>query len=180
MPKVGYVRVSTEAQNTERQLADETLDKVFEEKASAKTKDRPKLKAMLDYIREGDTVVVHDISRLARNITDLHQLVEAITAKGATLKFKKEGLTFSTASSDPMSRLLMSMLGAVYQFEREILKERQLEGIRIAQGKGKFKGRPAKIDLSKIKQRLLLGVSQRECAAQFGVSLSTVVRASKS
>ena len=86
---IGYIRVSTVGQNTERQLDGVSLDKVFEEKVSAKTMNRPKLNEMLEFIREGDTVIVHDISRLARNIKDLHELVERITEKGVTLKFKK-------------------------------------------------------------------------------------------
>ena len=92
---IGYIRVSTVGQNTERQLDGVALDKVFEEKVSAKTANRHELKSMLEYIREGDTVVVHDISRLARNIRDLHDLVEQITAKGVALKFQKEGLVFT-------------------------------------------------------------------------------------
>jgi len=92
---------------------------VFEERVSAKTANRHELKAMLEYIREGDTVVVHDISRLARNIRDLHDLVEQITAKGVVLKFQKEGLVFTGDKSDAMSQLLLSMLG-VFMSLREL------------------------------------------------------------
>ncbi len=100
---IGYIRVSTVGQNAERQLDGVSLDKVFEEKVSAKTADRRKLKEMLEFIREGDVVVVHDISRLARNIQDLHSLVGEITAKGVTLKFLKEGLVFTGDKTDAMS-----------------------------------------------------------------------------
>ena len=110
---IGYIRVSTVGQNTERQLDGIELDKVFEEKISAKTMNRPKLNEMLEFIREGDTVVVHDISRLARNIQDLHKLVEQITEKNVTLRFVKEGLSFTGDKSDAMSQLMLSMLGAV-------------------------------------------------------------------
>lgn len=177
---IGYIRVSTVGQSTGRQLDGIDLDKVFEEKASAKTRERPKLNEMLDYIREGDSVIVHDISRLARNIQDLHHLVEEITAKGATLQFKKEGLTFSGDNKDPMSQLLLSMLGAVYQFEREIMKERQREGIAAAKAKGKFKGRPPKIDNQEILRVIAEGKSIAQTAKILGVSQSSVQRAKRS
>ena len=176
---IGYIRVSTIGQNTERQLEGIDLDKVFEEKASAKTKDRPRLNEMLEYIREGDSVIVHDISRLARNIQDLHHLVEEITAKGATLQFNKEGLTFSGDKKDPMSQLLLSMLGAVYQFEREIIKERQREGIAVAKAKGKFKGRRKTINNEEIIKVVSQGNSIAKTAEILGVSKSSVQRAKR-
>lgn len=176
MAYVGYVRVSTADQNAERQLDGIALDKVFEEKISARTADRPKLNEMLDYIREGDEVVVHDISRLARNMEDLHRLVRQITGKGCTLRFVKENLTFTSDQSDPISQLLLSMLGAVYQFERNIMLERQREGIAIAKAKGRYKGRPKTIDRSTILTLLDDGVSMRKTADRLGVSLSTVQR----
>ena len=174
---IGYIRVSTVDQNTERQLDGLALDKTFTEKASAKTADRPQLIAMLEYVREGDTVVVHDISRLARNIQDLHALVDQITGAGVTLRFVKESLTFSADSSDPMSQLLLSMLGAVYQFERSIMLERQREGIAKAKAAGKFKGRPATLDTDAILESLAAGVSVRKTAQALGVSVSSVQRA---
>ena len=155
------------------------LDKVFEEKVSAKTMNRPKLQEMLDFIREGDTVIVHDISRLARNIKDLHELVETITALGVTLKFKKENLVFTGDKQDAMSNLMLSMLGAVYQFERSILLERQREGIAIAKKAGKFTGRPATVDTQAIIDALKVGNSISKTAALCGVSKSTVQRAKK-
>lgn len=176
MAKVGYVRVSTVDQNMDRQLDGLNLDKVFEEKKSARTTDRPKLTEMLDYIREGDEVVVHDISRLARNIQDLHSLVEQITQKGCVLRFVKENLTFTSDKSDPMSELMLTMLGAVYQFERNIMLERQREGIAVAKAKGKYKGRPKSIDRGSILTLLDDGVSMRKTADRLGVSLSTVQR----
>jgi DNA invertase Pin-like site-specific DNA recombinase len=178
--KIGYIRVSTVGQNTERQLEGVELDKVFEEKVSAKTRDRPQLNQMLEYIRDGDSVVVHDISRLARNIQDLHHLVACVTEKGATLQFKKEGLVFSSDKSDPMSQLLLSMLGAVYQFEREIMKERQREGIAIAKRAGKFKGRPKTISDEDVLQLVGQGNSIAKTAQILGVSKSSVQRAKRS
>lgn len=176
---IGYIRVSTVGQNTERQLDGIELDKVFEEKISAKTMNRPKLNEMLEFIREGDTVVVHDISRLARNIQDLHKLVEQITEKNVTLRFVKEGLSFTGDKSDAMSQLMLSMLGAVYQFERSILLERQREGIEIAKKAGKFTGRPASIDNQKILDTLKAGNSISKTAEICGVSKSSVQRAKK-
>lgn len=176
MATVGYVRVSTVDQNTDRQLDGFALDKVFEEKVSARTADRPKLNELLDYVREGDEVIVHDISRLARNMEDLHRLVRQITGKGCTLRFVKENLTFTNNQSDAVSQLLLSMLGAVYQFERNIMLERQREGIAIAKAKGRYKGRPKTIARSAILTLLDDGVSMRKTAERLGVSLSTVQR----
>ena len=176
MAKIGYIRVSTLDQNTERQLDGIPLDKVFEEKASARNVSRPKLVELLDYIREGDEVIVHDISRLARNIEDLHGLVRQITHKGCVIRFQKENLTFTADRSDPTSELLLSMLGAVYSFERQILLERQKEGIAIAKAKGKYKGRPKAISPAPILELLNGGLSMRKTADKLGISLSTVQR----
>lgn len=176
MASVGYIRVSTSDQNTDRQLDGVDLDKVFEEKVSARTADRPKLTELLDYVREGDEVIVHDISRLARNMEDLHRLVRQITGKGCTLRFVKENLTFTNDQTDAVSQLLLSMLGAVYQFERNIMLERQREGIAIAKAKGRYKGRPKSVDRSAILALLDDGVSMRKTADRLGVSLSTVQR----
>jgi DNA invertase Pin-like site-specific DNA recombinase len=177
MKNIGYVRVSTVDQNTERQLAGIELDKVFTDKRSARDTKREALNQMLEFIREGDTVYVHDISRLARNISDLHRLVEEITNKGCTLKFMKEGLTFTNKKQDATSQLLLGMLGAVYGFERAILLERQREGIEIAKRAGKYTGRAKTINDKVIRQVLATGLSMRKAAAKLGVSLSSVQRA---
>jgi len=141
--------------------------------------DRPKLREMLDYIREGDEVYVHDISRLARNIEDLHGLVREITSKGCSLHFQKENLTFSADQTDPFSQLLLSMLGAVYQFERSILLERQKEGIAVAKAAGKYKGRPPSIDQEEILRVLGEGNSLSKTAKILGISVSSVQRAKR-
>jgi DNA invertase Pin-like site-specific DNA recombinase len=133
---IGYIRVSSNNQNTDRQLDCITLDKTFTEKQSARTADRPQLQNCLDWIREGDTLHVHSIDRLARNLVDLQQLVTTITDKGVTLKFHKEGLTFTGESDNPMNQLLLQLLGAVAQFERNLIRERQAEGIKVAKAKG--------------------------------------------
>ena len=146
------------------------------ESGSARNTQRPKLVEMLDYIRDGDEVIVHDISRLARNIEDLHGLVRQITHKGCTIRFQKENLTFTANKSDPMSELMLTMLGAVYQFERQIMLERQKEGIAIAKANGKYKGRPKSISPAPILELLKGGLSMRKTADRLGISLSTVQR----
>ena len=176
MSKIGYIRVSTVEQNTERQLSHLTLDKFFEEKVSAKTTNRPKLQELLNYIRDGDEIYVHDISRLARNIEDLHSLVNHITGKGCTIHFIKENLSFTSNQSDPISQLLLSMLGAVYQFERSIMLERQKEGIEAAKRAGKYTGRKATIDNTRIKQLQQEGYSIAQTAQMMGISKSSVQR----
>lgn len=175
---VGYLRVSTVSQNHERQLDGVELDKVFEEKVSAKTKQRPKLQEMLNYIREGDTVVVHDISRLARNLQDLHSLINEIVGKGASLRFIKENLNF-TGQKDHLQELMLNMLGSFYQFERSIMLERQREGIAIAKAKGKFTGRKKTIDDSEILELVDSGMSISQISKQLGISKSSVQRAKR-
>ena len=177
--KIGYIRVSTVDQNTDRQLAYIELDKVFEEKVSAKTANRPKLQQMLGHIRESDEIYIHDISRLARNIEDLHRLVNEIIEKGCSVHFVKENLHFSGDRTDPTQQLLLSMLGAVYQFERSIMLERQREGIAVAKAAGKFKGRPKSIDNHEIRRILAEGNSISKTANLLGVSMSSVQRAKR-
>ena len=133
--QVGYVRVSTLIQNTSRQLDGVALHKVFEDKASGKNVDRPQLTACLAHLREGDTLHVHSMDRLCRNLDDLRRIVKDLTGRGVVVKFHKEGLSF-TAEDSPMSNLLLSMLGAVAEFERSLILERQREGIQIAKGEG--------------------------------------------
>ena len=120
MAQVGYIRVSTVEQNTERQLDGVQLDRVFEDRCSGKDTNRPKLAEMLAYVRAGDTIHVHDISRMARNLEDLLALVKDINAKGIAIQFHKEHLDF-TGEANPMQELMLSMLGAVYQFERSMI-----------------------------------------------------------
>lgn len=138
--KVGYIRVSSLEQNTESQkvmLDTIGMDKIFEEKISGKNTDRPQLQAMLEYVREGDTVYVKDLSRLARNTKDLLEIVEYLDNKGAGLFSIKENIDTTTS----MGKLMLTFLGAIYQFERENLLERQRDGIAVAKMKGKYKGR---------------------------------------
>ena len=139
--RIAYIRVSTAEQNTDSQkalLAQYNIDKPFEEKVSGKnTDDRPELQAMLDYVREGDTVYVKDLSRLARNTKDLLDIVEYLDKKGVGLFSIKENIDTSTN----LGKLMITFLGAIYEFERANLLERQRDGIAVAKKLGKYKGR---------------------------------------
>lgn len=143
---VGYVRVSTVEQNEERQLVSmekHEVEKIFSEKISAKDTNRPKLKEILDFVREGDTIVVHDLSRLARSTKDLLEIAELLNNKKVTLISNKENIDTSTATG----KLMLTMIGAINEFERTNILERQREGIAIAKQNGAYKGRkPKEID----------------------------------
>lgn len=177
---IGYLRVSSSTQNTDRQLDGIKLDKIFTEKQSAKSSnDRPKLQECLSWIREGDILHVHSIDRLARNLVDLQNLVTTITAKGVTLKFHKEGLTFTGDSNNPMNQLLLQMLGAVAEFERNLIKERQIEGIKIAKEKGiKFGAKPKLSDkqIEELKTMVASGIAIAEVARKFNITRPTVYK----
>lgn len=131
MKRIAYLRVSSVDQSLERQQAaieGRAIDRVFTDKASGKDADRPALQEMLAFMREGDHIVVHSMDRLARNVADLLAIVDQITRERVTVEFVKEGLTFA-GDDAPMSRLLLTVMGAVAEFERAIIKERQREGI---------------------------------------------------
>ncbi|MCY8571314.1 recombinase family protein [Bacillus haynesii] len=140
---LSYVRVSTVEQNEQRQVKAieerATIDKWFIEKVSGKDTNRPQLQAMLDYMREGDTIIINDFSRLARSTKDLLELVELMQKKNVTLISLKENIDTST----PQGKLMLTMLGAINEFERMNMLERQREGIAIAKANGKYKGRKA-------------------------------------
>lgn len=173
---VGYVRVSSVDQNTDRQLDGLVLDKTFTDKASGKDTSRPELVACLDYLREGDTLVVHSMDRLARNLEDLRRVVRELTGRGVRVQFVKENLTF-TGEDSPMSTLLLSMLGAVAEFERSMIRERQREGIALAKARGVYKGRrPVLTDaqIGEVRQRRSVGEHPDDLAKEFGVSRATI------
>jgi DNA invertase Pin-like site-specific DNA recombinase len=138
-----YIRVSNVMQNEARQieaLKKYNAEKTFMEKISGKDTNRPQLQAMLEFVREGDTVVIHEFSRLARSTKDLLEIVESLNNKGVQLISNKENLDTST----PTGKLMLTMIGAIAEFERQQLLERQREGIEIAKREGKFKGRQVK------------------------------------
>lgn len=141
--RVAYIRVSTKEQNEARQieaLKKYDIEKWFTEKVSGKNTNRAELQNMIDYVREGDTIYIHDFSRLARSTKDLLEIVEVLKAKGVFLVSNKENIDTST----PQGKLMLTMIGAIYEFERENMLERQAEGIEIAKREGKYKGRKAK------------------------------------
>lgn len=150
--KVGYVRVSTAAQNIARQeqiMDDLGVEKVFIDKLSGKNKDRPELIKMLDFVREGDTLIVESYSRLARNTMDLLQIVEALDKKGVNFISQKESIDTST----PSGRLMLTLFASIYEFERESMLERQREGMAIAKAEGRLAGRrKIEVDDSKFNQ----------------------------
>lgn len=180
MADIGYIRVSTVQQNTDRQLADVKLDRTFEEKVSGKNMDRPELTAMIDYVRDGDLVHVHELSRLGRNTKDLLSIIDAIKAKGARVKFHKEGIT-AGGESDAVGNLMLTVLAGVAQMEREMMLERQAEGMRAAKAKGeqKVRGHGKRIDRDAIRKALAKGDSIRKIANDLGVSTYTVQQIKK-
>ena len=178
MSRVAYIRVSSVSQNVDRQLPDEKFDKTFTDKASAKDTDRPALAALLDYLRDGDKVVIHSIDRLARNLADLEQLVDQLNSKGVSVEFRKESLIFS-GGADPMQKLLLQMLGAVAEFERSMIRERQREGIAAAKAAGKQLGRKRSLDdkdTKRLRAKRAKGVGVRDLQDEFNISRATVYR----
>lgn len=173
---VGYVRVSTVDQNTERQLDGLQVDKVFTDHASGKDTNRPALTECLAYLRDGDELVVHSMDRLARSLVDLRQTVDRLTAKGVRVRFLKEGLTFGD-TSDPCAVLMLSVMGAVAEFERSLLLERQREGIAIAKDKGVYKGRVPSLSADQafeVDRRMAEGESASAIASEYKISRATV------
>ena len=173
---IAYVRVSTVEQNEARQLEaleKHHIDKWFTEKVSAKDTRRPELQSMLDFAREGDTIYIHDFSRLARSTADLLKIVELLSSKGVHLVSNKENIDSST----PTGKLMLTMIGAINEFERANLLERQREGISIAKREGKYKGRQAVsvTDFEKHYQRYMnREISKAQLAKELGVSRPTL------
>ena len=174
---IGYVRVSTVEQNEARQLESlkgYDIDKWYTEKVSGKDLNRPKLQEMLDFVREGDTIYIHDFSRISRSVKDLLSLIDTLEAKKVHLVSVKENLDTST----PAGRLMLTMIGAINEFERANLLERQREGIAIAKAKGKYKGRKAiEIDKSFIdgyQRYLARKINKSQLAKELGISRPTL------
>ena len=175
--KIGYVRVSTVDQNEARQveaLKKYGIEKWYSEKVSGKDLNRPKLQEMLDFVREGDTIFIHDFSRISRSVKDLLSLIDLLEAKKVHLVSVKENLDTST----PAGRLMLTMIGAINEFERANLLERQAEGIAIAKAKGKYKGRKAiEIDKSFIdgyQRYLARKINKLQLAKELGISRPTL------
>jgi DNA invertase Pin-like site-specific DNA recombinase len=174
--RIGYVRVSSFDQNPERQLENISLNKVFTDKASGKDTKRPELEALLAFAREGDTVVVHSMDRLARNLDDLRRLVQMLTKRGIRIEFVKEGLHF-TGEDSPMANLLLSVMGAFAEFERALIRERQREGIALAKKRGAYHGRKKALSpeqVADLRRRAAAGEQKAALAREFGISRETL------
>jgi DNA invertase Pin-like site-specific DNA recombinase len=174
--RCGYIRVSSIDQNTVRQLDGVQLDKVFTDHASGKDTNRPQLKAALDYLRDGDVLVVHSMDRLARNITDLLHTVDMLNKRGVVVEFVKESLTF-TGDDSAMSKLMLTIMGGVAEFERAMIRERQLEGIAKAKQAGKYRGRQSTMtstQLQAIRDRVAAGCNKAALAREYGVTRQTI------
>lgn len=174
--RIGYVRVSTFDQNPERQLDQLQVDKLFTDRASGKDTQRPQLDALLSFAREGDTVVVHSMDRLARNLDDLRRLVQTLTKRGIRIEFVKECLSF-TGEDSPMANLLLSVMGAFAEFERALIGERQREGIALAKQRGVYRGRKkALVDdqVVELRRRAGAGEPKATLAREFGISRETL------
>jgi DNA invertase Pin-like site-specific DNA recombinase len=170
--RIGYKRVSSVDQNADRQLDGIDVDKTFTDKASGKDVNRPQLKRAKEYLREGDTLVVHSMDRLSRNLHDLGSLVKELTDQGITVEFVKESLRF-TGDDDKMAQLMLGILGSVAQFERALIRERQVEGIALAKKKGVYKGRKPSLtpeQASQVRRRAADGENKSELAREFGIS----------
>lgn len=174
--RIGYIRVSSFDQNPERQLEHVQVDKQFTDKASGKDTQRPELDALLAFVREGDTVVVHSMDRLARNLDDLRSLVQKMTKRGIRIEFVKECLTF-TGEDSPMANLMLSVMGAFAEFERALIRERQREGIALAKQRGAYRGRKkslSDIQIVELKGRIAAGEQKAAVARDFGISRETL------
>jgi DNA invertase Pin-like site-specific DNA recombinase len=174
--RIGYIRVSSLDQNPERQLEGVATDRVFTDKASGKDAQRPQLEELLKFVREGDTVLVHSMDRLARNLDDLRRIVQDLTRRGIRVEFVKEGLHF-TGEDSPMANLLLSVMGAFAEFERALIKERQREGIALAKQKGVYKGRKKSLTAAQVetaRQRVASGETKTKVAKDLGVSRETL------
>lgn len=174
--RIGYVRVSTFDQNVDRQLDGQSLDRIFTDKASGKDINRPELDAMLAFAREGDTVVVHSMDRLARNLDDLRKLVQSLTKRGVRIEFVKESLAFSGEDS-PMANLMLSVMGAFAEFERALIRERQREGIAVARQRGAYRGRKRSLSdemVAELHRRVDDGERKAVIARDLGISSETL------
>lgn len=177
---LGYKRVSTLEQNTARQLEGVKLDLEFEDKVSGKSMDRPKLQELMRTAYRGDLVVVHSMDRLARNLGDLKNIVSTIISNGSQIQFIKENLIFS-GKADPYSELMLNMMGSFAEFERQLIKSRQAEGIAIRKAAGLYKGIGRKREITdemieQIKNRVAAGEKKTKIAKDMGISRESIYK----
>src|SRR3989440_2755653 len=174
--RIGYIRVSTLDQHVERQLEGIAVDKTFIDHASGKDTTRPQLALLMSFVRAGDTVIVHSMDRLARNLDDLRRIVRTLTDRGVRIEFVKEHLAF-TGEDSPMASLMLSVMGAFAEFERALIHERQREGIALAQQRGAYKGRKKALSQAavvQLRERLTTGISKAQVARELGISRQTL------
>jgi DNA invertase Pin-like site-specific DNA recombinase len=174
--RIGYIRVSTLDQHVDRQLEGIEVEKTFIDKASGKDTKRPQLELLMSFVRTGDTVIVHSMDRLARNLDDLRRIVHTLTDRGVRIEFVKEHLSF-TGDDSPMASLMLSVMGAFAEFERALINERQREGIVLAKQRGAYKGRKkslSKAAVTELRQRITTGISKAQVAREFGISRQTL------
>lgn len=174
--RIGYIRVSTFDQNPERQLEGIQVDRTFTDKASGKDVHREQLEVLMTFVRTGDTVVLHSMDRLARNLDDLRRIVQFFTKNGVRIEFIKENLTF-TGEDSPMANLMLSVMGAFAEFERALIRERQREGIVLAKQRGAYRGRKRALsdtDIVALKSRVAAGEKKAQIARDFGISRETL------
>ena len=174
--RIAYIRVSSIGQNPDRQLDGVKVDKTFIDKVSGKSMERPQLKAMLEYIREGDRLLVHSTDRLARNVRELLELVTKLTSKKISVEFVNRNLVF-TGDDSPMSRFMLTMLAAVAELAVGNIAESQREGIALAKKRGVYKGRKKALNeqqVEDIKARISKGLKKTDIAREFGVCPETL------
>ena len=176
---IGYIRVSSCGQRTDRQLEGVALDRVFMDKTSGKNMDRPDFQACLRALRAGDMLHVHSIDRLTRSLQDLLSILEDMADRNVTVKFYKENLVFGGESS-PFQRLHLQIIGAVAEFERALIRERQREGIALAKQRGKYKGSKKRLTEDEITLLATRAIKNKEnilgLAREFGISRQTAYR----
>lgn len=176
---VGYARVSSVDQNPDRQLMDINLDKKFIDYYTGSVLERPELNKCIEYVREGDKLVIHSIDRLARNLVDLQSIIHKVLARGVSVIFIKENLTF-TSNQDPMATLTLQIMGAFAEFERTMIRARQREGIEAAKKAGRHLGRPATINKKislEAKELKEGGTSIRQIAIKMKLSRASIYKA---
>lgn len=179
--KIGYARVSSKDQNLDRQLAalkKEKVFRVFTDTVSGSSTQRPGLDGALNYVRAGDQLIVVSMDRLARSLIDLHHLVDELTERGVSVKFLKEGQTYSLDSS-PVAKLMLGLLGSVAEFERSIIRERQAEGIAKAKARGVYKGRAKVLNEEQIAQArewVSAGIPKAEVARRLDIGRTTLYK----
>lgn len=173
--RLGYIRVSRLDQNTQRQLENLQLARVFIDKASGKDTKRPQLEELLRFARDGHTVFVHSADRLARNLDDLRSIVQKLTGRGVRIEFVKENLVF-TGEDSPLANLMLSVMGAFAELERALIGEHQREGIALAKKRGAYRGRKKALSTeqaTELARRAAAGEPKAALARAYGISRET-------